>query len=224
MTTPVDTLPLADLDRVELSIGGMTCAACAGRVERALGKLDGVTASVNFATERAVVTGLAPSDADQAVAAVKKAGYEASVRVDGDDDVLGEVQDALKVPGGEVKKQAEAAGDPLGEPDVGHGSGQVDVAQPLTTHLALDHLHATLLADDALVFHSFVFTACALPVLHRPKYLGAEKTVSFRLEGPVIDSLGFFNLSVRPGTDFFRGRDPHADGVKHDRVFWFIEI
>ena len=34
MTTPVDTLPLADLDRVELSIGGMTCAACAGRVER----------------------------------------------------------------------------------------------------------------------------------------------------------------------------------------------
>ncbi len=86
MTTPVDTLPLADLDRVELSIGGMTCAACAGRVERALGKLDGVTASVNFATERAVVTGLAPSDADQAVAAVKKAGYEASVRVDGDDE------------------------------------------------------------------------------------------------------------------------------------------
>ncbi|WP_353743278.1 heavy metal translocating P-type ATPase [Microbacterium sp. SCN 71-21] len=86
MTTPVDMLPLADLDRVELSIGGMTCAACAGRVERALGKLDGVTASVNFATERAVVTGLAPEQADQAVAAVKKAGYEASVRVDGDDE------------------------------------------------------------------------------------------------------------------------------------------
>jgi len=86
VTTPVDMLPLADLDRVELSIGGMTCAACAGRVERALGKLDGVTASVNFATERAVVTGLAPEQADQAVAAVKKAGYEASVRVDGDDE------------------------------------------------------------------------------------------------------------------------------------------
>ena len=41
---------------VELNVGGMTCAACANRVERALNKLDGVTASVNYATERAVVT------------------------------------------------------------------------------------------------------------------------------------------------------------------------
>ena len=40
---------------VDLSIGGMTCATCAGRIERKLNKLDGVTASVNFATEKAAI-------------------------------------------------------------------------------------------------------------------------------------------------------------------------
>lgn len=37
---------------VELQIGGMTCASCAARIERKLNKLDGVTASVNYATEK----------------------------------------------------------------------------------------------------------------------------------------------------------------------------
>ncbi|MEV4264644.1 heavy metal translocating P-type ATPase [Kribbella sp. NPDC049584] len=58
----------------------MTCAACANRVERALNKLDGVTASVNYATERAIVTGTGPDLADRATSAVDKAGYEATVR------------------------------------------------------------------------------------------------------------------------------------------------
>ena len=41
---------------VELTIGGMTCASCAARVERKLNKLDGVEATVNYATEKARVT------------------------------------------------------------------------------------------------------------------------------------------------------------------------
>ena len=40
---------------LQLEIGGMTCAACAGRVERSLAKLGGVSASVNYATEKATV-------------------------------------------------------------------------------------------------------------------------------------------------------------------------
>ena len=40
---------------VELAIGGMTCASCAARIERRLNKLDGVTAAVNYATEKAQV-------------------------------------------------------------------------------------------------------------------------------------------------------------------------
>ena len=41
--------------RLELQIGGMTCAACAARVEKKLNKLDGVEANVNYATELATV-------------------------------------------------------------------------------------------------------------------------------------------------------------------------
>ena len=42
-------------DRVELSIGGMTCASCAARIEKKLNRMDGVEAAVNFATEKARV-------------------------------------------------------------------------------------------------------------------------------------------------------------------------
>src|SRR5437899_1241154 len=64
----------------ELSIEGMTCASCVRRVERALGRVPGVAAaSVNLATERAVVTlePASPAVAEDLVAAVEKAGYGA---------------------------------------------------------------------------------------------------------------------------------------------------
>ncbi|UKD56380.1 heavy metal translocating P-type ATPase [Amycolatopsis sp. FU40] len=65
---------------LDLAVGGMTCAACAARVERSLGKLDGVRATVNYATERATVH--YPPDLDPAslVATIERAGYTASVR------------------------------------------------------------------------------------------------------------------------------------------------
>ena len=50
------TTDVTDSRAVELDITGMTCASCANRIERKLNKLDGVTASVNYATERARVT------------------------------------------------------------------------------------------------------------------------------------------------------------------------
>ncbi|WHT19128.1 heavy metal translocating P-type ATPase [Crossiella sp. CA-258035] len=64
--------------RIELAIGGMTCAACAGRIERKLNKLDGVTATVNFATEKATVACPAGLDVDTLVATVQTAGYTAT--------------------------------------------------------------------------------------------------------------------------------------------------
>lgn len=69
---------------IEFNIGGMTCAACAGNVERRLNKLEGVSATVNFATERALVTGLEPDRADAAIETVTKAGYTAAVRQNDD--------------------------------------------------------------------------------------------------------------------------------------------
>ena len=57
---------------IELEISGMTCAACANRIEKKLRKIDGVTATVNYATNRATVVGI--DDAATAIAAVEKAG------------------------------------------------------------------------------------------------------------------------------------------------------
>jgi Cu+-exporting ATPase len=65
-------------ERVELPITGMTCASCANRIERKLNKLDGVTASVNYATEKATVEfDSAAVEPEQLLDAVKAAGYDA---------------------------------------------------------------------------------------------------------------------------------------------------
>ena len=64
---------------IELEIGGMTCASCATRIERKLNKLEGVTASVNYATEKAQVRVPDGVDADALIAEVAKAGYSAAL-------------------------------------------------------------------------------------------------------------------------------------------------
>ncbi|WP_410615142.1 heavy metal translocating P-type ATPase [Amycolatopsis sp. lyj-109] len=63
--------------RVELAIGGMTCASCAARVERKLNKVDGVTATVNYATEKAQVSYPSGLSVDDLKAVVEAAGYSA---------------------------------------------------------------------------------------------------------------------------------------------------
>ncbi len=63
---------------VELSIGGMTCASCAVRVEKKLNKVPGVSATVNYATEKATVTSTA-AGSEQLIEAVTRAGYTAKV-------------------------------------------------------------------------------------------------------------------------------------------------
>jgi Cu+-exporting ATPase len=71
----------------DLSIGGMTCASCAARIEKKLNKLDGVTATVNFATEKAHVSHPAAVSVGELVHTVEKVGYTASVdAADGPDE------------------------------------------------------------------------------------------------------------------------------------------
>ena len=78
-----------EAERVRLAIGGMTCASCAARVERKLNKLEGVTASVNFATEEAAVS-FDPAQVAVAglIEAVEATGYSAGLphAYDADDD------------------------------------------------------------------------------------------------------------------------------------------
>ena len=64
---------------IELEIGGMTCASCANRIEKKLNKLDGVAATVNYATEKAKVTVPAGYDPSLLVAEVEKTGYTAAL-------------------------------------------------------------------------------------------------------------------------------------------------
>jgi Cu+-exporting ATPase len=67
-------------EHLELPIEGMTCASCANRIERKLNKLDGVTATVNYATERASVSYDAGAiEPERLVEAVEAAGYEAAL-------------------------------------------------------------------------------------------------------------------------------------------------
>ena len=73
---PDADLPLATLT---MSVGGMTCASCVRRVERKLGKLDGVKAEVNLATESARITLTAPHSDEELEAVVNAAGYSGTV-------------------------------------------------------------------------------------------------------------------------------------------------
>ena len=66
-----------DTAEFEFAIGGMTCAACAARVQAKLNKVNGVTASVNLSTERAHITAPAHVSASDLVAVVEAAGYSA---------------------------------------------------------------------------------------------------------------------------------------------------
>ncbi|MEV0305077.1 heavy metal translocating P-type ATPase [Streptomyces prasinus] len=62
---------------VELIVGGMTCASCAARVEKKLNRMDGVTATVNYATEKARITYPAGTEVADLIATVVKTGYTA---------------------------------------------------------------------------------------------------------------------------------------------------
>jgi Cu+-exporting ATPase len=64
---------------IELDIGGMTCAACANRIEKKLNRLDGVTATVNYATEKARARVQSALTADDLISVVRKTGYTAAL-------------------------------------------------------------------------------------------------------------------------------------------------
>ncbi|MCW7947267.1 carbonate dehydratase [Streptomyces hygroscopicus] len=81
MTSTAAPTPTAGAVRseVELTIGGMTCASCAARVEKKLNRMDGVAATVNFATEKAKISYADGIEVADLIATVVKTGYTAEV-------------------------------------------------------------------------------------------------------------------------------------------------
>ncbi|MEU1504243.1 cation transporter, partial [Kitasatospora sp. NPDC005748] len=93
-------------DRVELSIGGMTCAACAARIEKKLNRMEGVEATVNYATEKARIDfGPAVSVADL-ISTVENTGYTAELPAP-------PAVEPAAAPAGPAPATAEPAADPL---------------------------------------------------------------------------------------------------------------
>jgi Cu+-exporting ATPase len=75
---------------VELQIGGMTCASCAARIEKKLNRVEGVTASVNYATEKAHVVLPATVTVDDLIDVVEQTGYSAELPAPAADTGLGD--------------------------------------------------------------------------------------------------------------------------------------
>ncbi|MFE5583826.1 heavy metal translocating P-type ATPase [Kitasatospora sp. NPDC056531] len=92
--SPVAGADAGALVSTDLAVGGMTCAACVGRVEKRLGRIDGVTAGVNLATGRARVLHPAGVSVEELVAAVERAGYTAELA-------------SAKVPGGLAEEEPD---------------------------------------------------------------------------------------------------------------------
>src|SRR4051812_28271045 len=77
MTTPAARTALPEVLTLNLPVSGMTCASCAGRVEKALRAVSGVAeASVNLATEQATISFKAQGHTEDLVKAIQKAGYD----------------------------------------------------------------------------------------------------------------------------------------------------
>ncbi len=102
MTAPTSPAP----GRVQLEIEGMTCAACAARIEKRLNRIEGVSATVNFATEKATVDVPPGVTTDELIAQVEAAGYRARLPRP--------PADAPPSAGAAGEADGGAAGDPLG--------------------------------------------------------------------------------------------------------------
>ncbi len=75
---------------------------------------------------------------------------------------------------------------------------QFDVSETLAANFRLCNFDAALIADDAAMLHSFIFSAQAFPIRNRTENTGAEQPVALRLKRAVINRFRLGNLAVRP--------------------------
>ena len=151
ITTPDIGSPDAAPVRVELAIGGMTCASCAARIEKKLNRMDGVEATVNYATEKASVSYAPGLTVDDLIATVERTGYTAEAPRPG------------PAPSGVLDgagPAADAAAGPDGEPVV--PDGLAGLRQRLLVTVALSVPVVLLAMVPALQFRDWQWLSFAL--------------------------------------------------------------
>ena len=113
-----------------------------------------------------------------------------------------------------VQNQTHPGRDTLEIPYVRYRRCQLDMAHPFTSHFSFGNFNTALVAYDAFVSYSFIFSAMTFPVFCRSEDSFAEKTVFFRFECPVINCFGFRNLAVRPVQNLFCRCQTDLQGLK----------
>ncbi len=106
---------------------------------------------------------------------------------------------------------------------MGHRRGETDMAHSLAADLCLDDLHAALFAHDAAVLHPLILTTIAFVVFGRAEDLGTEEPILLWLEGPIINRLRLFHLSMGPRFDLLRRGNGNADRIIVDRIFGLLK-
>ena len=97
---------------------------------------------------------------------------------------------------------------------MGDRARELDVTHALPAHLGDRHLHPALFADHSAMLETLVLPAQALVVLVGPEYLGAEESVTLRLERAVVDRFRLLDLAEGPGSDLVRRRQSNTNGIE----------
>ncbi|MFG2600773.1 heavy metal translocating P-type ATPase [Streptomyces sp. NPDC048462] len=134
--------PAAESSEAEFTIGGMTCASCAARVEKKLNRMDGVTATVNYATEKARVLFGPETGVADLIATVQKTGYTA--------EPVRRPTPAEAAPTASAAEAGEAPTPPAAAPDDSTGPDGPDGSTDTETDTALASLRQRLIVSAVL--------------------------------------------------------------------------
>ncbi|MCC3301828.1 heavy metal translocating P-type ATPase [Arthrobacter sp. zg-Y895] len=224
----MDTREQAATRAVELEIQGMTCASCVARVERRLGKIDGVEASVNLPLESARVTAPAAVSDQQIVDAVNAAGYNARLKTRHPARPSAHGGHAAAAPGADAGNETPAEhgeGHMSGGDHMSHGGTAAQLRPRLILAAVLSVPVLLISMVPALAFPNWgwVVALLALPVVtwsawpfHRAAAINArhlastmDTLVSIGVAAAYLFSVG--QLAVDPGltADPGMGSDPH---------------
>lgn len=181
-----DTAHRPTLHEVDLDITGMTCASCSARIEKKLGRLEGVDAVVNLATEKATVRYADPVTVEELLATVRRTGYGAEV--------------AGGTPAPATPAQRDATPSTSAQPDAGAASTPAPTADAATADASVEaasaHVaHHQVARQDILRRRALVAAVLTVPLVVIAMWPGLdvpqEPWVQLALATPVVAWAGW---------------------------------